>query len=199
MSDLYARIAELAEKYRPLGAKILKEAIRIPADHVHEDPKCGLSNHEAPRLEYLRGMLSEIGAVRSADDAGYDEYGNLVWTVQDPSDGIPADQKRVIYMDGHTDTVKALRDQWTEKTKGGVDAYDGVKDLGSVDRDFLKNELGHLPPESEWDQLIFGRGAADQLGGVIAEMISTKIMLELIRFRPPKSSFAPTEPSPSRS
>ena len=33
MSDLYARIAELAEKYRPLGAQILKEAIRIPADH----------------------------------------------------------------------------------------------------------------------------------------------------------------------
>ena len=106
MSDLYARIAELAEKYRPLGAQILKEAIRIPADHVHEDPKCGLSNHEGPRLEYLRGMLSEIGAVRSADDAGYDEYGNLVWTVQDPNDGIAADDKRVIYMDGHTNTVE---------------------------------------------------------------------------------------------
>ena len=51
MSQLDARIAELARKYRPLAVEILREVIRIPADHVDRpldhggDPRCGLSNH----------------------------------------------------------------------------------------------------------------------------------------------------------
>ena len=46
-------------------------------------------------------------------------------------------------------------------------------------REFLRKELGYLPAESEWDRLIFGRGSADQLGGVVAAAIATKILLEL--------------------
>ena len=184
MTDLDQRAAELAETYLPLAADILRECIRIPADYVDRavedggDPDCGLSNHEGPRLEYLKRTIVEIGAVRSPDDVWFDEYGNLVWTVSDPDDGIPASEKRVVYFDGHTDTVKALRSAWREKLVG-IDAYDGVLDLESVDRDFLRHELGHLPPDDEWDQLIFGRGAADQLGGVVAEVVATKIALEL--------------------
>jgi hypothetical protein len=34
--SLDAKIAELAKKYLPIGIEILKEAIRIPADHVHQ-------------------------------------------------------------------------------------------------------------------------------------------------------------------
>ena len=184
MSDLDTRIAELSAQYLPLAADILRECIRIPADHVDRpveeggDPECGLSNHEGPRLEYLRDTIIEIGAVRSPDDVGFDGYGNLVWTVDNPDDGIDPDAKRIVYFDGHTDTVRALRDAWRDKL-GGIDAYDGVVAPDAIDRDFLRDELGHLPPDEDWDQLIFGRGSADQLGGVVSEVVATKIALEL--------------------
>ncbi len=185
MPSLDEKVAALAAQYRPLAARILKEAIRIPADHVDRpvdqggDPLCGLSNHEGPRLEYLRKTIVEIGAVRRPEDAFFDEYGNLVWVVEDPSDGIPARDKRIVYLDGHTDTVQALRPQWREKLKGAIDAYDGLVDLGRVDRAALRDVLGYLPPDSEWEHLLFGRGAADQLSGVVAQIVATKILLEL--------------------
>ncbi len=135
MPSLDDQVAELAARYRPLAAQILKEAIRIPADYVDRapeeggDPLCGLSNHEGPRLEYLRRTVVEIGAVRRAEDASFDEYGNLVWVVQDEADG--------------------------------------------------RDVLGYLPPDDEWEHLLFGRGAADQLSGVVAQIVATKILLEL--------------------
>lgn len=185
MSNLDARVSELAERYRPIAVRLLKEAIRIPADYVDRpvdqggDPSCGLSNHEGPRLEYLKKEVLELGCVDSPDDVGFDEYGNLVWTLSDPDDGIAPADKKVVYLDGHTDTVMALRGQWREKIGPGVDAYDGAKDLELANRDFLKRELGHLPNDGEWDHLVFGRGAADQLGGVVCQIIATKIMREL--------------------
>lgn len=181
---LDARVAELSERYLPLAAELLRELIRIPADHVDRpaddggDPSCGLSNHEGPRLEYLRRRIVDIAAVRSPDDVGFDGYGNLVWTVSDPHDGIADADKKVIYLDGHSDTVNALRSTWRAKL-GGIDAYEGLVDATAVDRDFLRHELGHLPADDEWEHLIFGRGAADQLGGVVAEVVATKIALEL--------------------
>jgi putative selenium metabolism hydrolase len=185
MSTLDQRIAELSEKYLPLAAELLKEAIRIPADYVDKpieeggDPLCGLSNHEGPRLEYLKRRIVEVDAVRSAADVGFDEYGNLVWTVEDPGDGIPQSQKRVIYYDGHTDTVKALRAQWADKLNGAIDSYDGLVNASRMNHDFMRDELGHLPPDEQLNHMIFGRGAADQLGGVIAQIVATKIALEL--------------------
>ncbi len=184
MTSLDTRVAELSAQYLPLAAEILKECIRIPADYVDRpvdeggDPDCGLSNHEGPRLEYLHDKIIEIGAVRSPADVGFDPYGNLVWSVEDPDDGIPRSEKRVVYFDGHSDTVKALRSTWADKL-GGIDAYDGMVDPSAIDRDYLRSELGHLPPDDEWDQLIFGRGSADQLGGVVSEVLATKIALEL--------------------
>ncbi|MBQ4333792.1 MAG: peptidase dimerization domain-containing protein, partial [Myxococcaceae bacterium] len=180
MSDLNARIAELAKKYRPLAVEMLKEVIRIPADHVARDPKCGLSNGEKERLTYLKAKIVEIGAVRDAKDVDFDGFGNLVWTVEDIDDGVAPADKKVIYLDGHSDTVGALRGQWLEKIGGGIDCYDGLIDKTKVNKDFLKTQLGYMPPESEWDEnVLFGRGSADQLGGVIAEAIATKILLEL--------------------
>ena len=82
-------------------------------------------------------------------------------------------------MDGHADTVKALRPQWREKTNGGIDAYDGLVDLSRVDRQALRGLLGYLPPDDEWDHLLFGRGSADQLAGVVSQIVATKILLEL--------------------
>ena len=34
----------------------------------------------------------------------------------------------MIYFDGHSDTVQALRDQWHAKLDGAVDPYDGLLD-----------------------------------------------------------------------
>jgi acetylornithine deacetylase/succinyl-diaminopimelate desuccinylase-like protein len=184
MPSLEDRIAALAARDRSLAEKILKEAIRIPADYVDKpvdeggDPDCGLSNHEGPRLEYLRRTVVEVGAVRRAENVDFDEYGNLVWMVEDPSDGIPASEKRVIYWDGHTDTVRALRPQWREKL-GGVDAYEGLLAGESLQQDILRDELGYVPPDDEWDNLVFGRGSADQLSGVVAQIVATRILLEL--------------------
>ncbi len=85
----------------------------------------------------------------------------------------------MIYLDGHSDTVRALRDQWTQKIGGGIDAYDGLVDAKKVDRAFLQRELGWLPPESEWEHLLFGRGSADQLSGVVSQVVASKILMEL--------------------
>ena len=185
MANLDLRVAELAARYRPLAAELLREVIRIPADYVDKgldqggDPLCGLSNHEGPRLQYLRRKLIEIQAVRSPEDVFFDAFGNLVWVLEDPADGIPADRKKVIYLDGHSDTVRALRPQWLAKTGGGVDPYDGLIAPDQLDQAFLERELGWLPPADQRDQLLFGRGSADQLGGVIAEAVAAKILLEL--------------------
>jgi putative selenium metabolism hydrolase len=183
--SLDEKVAELAARYRPLAVEILQEAVRIPADQVDlpddqgGDAQAGLSNHERPRLEMLRDRIIEIGAVRQPDDVGFDEFGNLVWTVQDDADGIAPADKKVIYLDGHSDTVQALRDQWLDKLDGAIDPYDGLIDPSKLDRDAVRAELGYLPPDDEWEHLVFGRGTADQLAGVISQVITTKILLEL--------------------
>ena len=120
MSNLDARVAELAAKYLPLANEMLAEAIRIPADYVDRpldqggDPRCGLSNHEFPRLEYLRKKIIEIKAVRKPEDVFFDDFGNLVWCGRRTrTTASRRRQKKVIYIDGHTDTVRALRGQWS--------------------------------------------------------------------------------------
>ena len=172
------RVAELSERYRPLAVQILREAIRVPADDV-DDPASGLSNHEGARLRRLRDTIIDVEAVFHADDVLIDAFGNLVWTVTDPYDGVEPEHKKVIHLDGHSDTVQALRAQWHDKFAGALDPYDGLVDAARLDRGALRAELGHLPPDDEWHHLVFGRGAADQLAGVVAEIVATKILLEL--------------------
>jgi len=178
-TELDRKISILSTRYRKLAVEILKEAIRIPADHIDEDPRCGLSNHELPRLEYLRKTIVEVGAVERAADVGFDAFGNLCWFVLDRNDGVAAHEKRVIMFDGHTDTVNALRSRWHEAIGGGIDPYLGMTDPKKVDSEFLSKELGYLPPESEWQYLVWGRGAADQLAGVVSQIVATKILNEL--------------------
>ena len=171
------KVAELAERYRPLAVQILREAIRLPDDDT--DPAGGLSNHEGARLRFLRDTIIDIGAVDHADDVAIDAFGNLVWCVADAYDGVAPEHKKVIHLDGHSDTVQALRPQWLEKFAGALDPYDGLVDGARLDHAALRAELGHLPPDDEWQHLVFGRGSADQLAGVVAEILATKILLEL--------------------
>jgi len=178
-------IAALAERDRSVAAMLLREAIRIPADFVERgpdeggDPSCGLSNHEGPRLEYLRRMVLETGAVASPDDVGYDAFGNLVWTIADPGDGVPLPDKRVVMLDGHCDTVRALAPAWAERLGPGIHPYLGLTDRGRVDVARLRHEVSGLPPETAWEHLVFGRGAADQLAGVVSQIVACRILREL--------------------
>ena len=179
-------IAELAQRYLPLAVSILQEAIRIPADLVDlpvddgGDPLAGLSNHEGARLRFLRDTIIDIAAVRHADDVWFDDFGNLVWVARDPFDGVAPEHQRIIYLDGHSDTVQALRVQWNDAFAGAIDPYTGLLHGARPDGDALRRELGYVPPDDEWDHLVFGRGAADQLAGVVSEIIATKILLELV-------------------
>jgi acetylornithine deacetylase/succinyl-diaminopimelate desuccinylase-like protein len=181
---LDARIAALAARDLPKAVNVLKEAIRIPADFVDRpaeqggDPQCGLSNHEGPRLEYLRRVIVDVGAVAHADDVGLDAFGNLHWTLEDRTDGVPRERKKVIYLDGHVDTVKPLREQWHANT-GGLDPHRGLVDESKLRRDWMRTELGWLPPDDEWHHLVFGRGSADQLGGVVSQIFASRILNEL--------------------
>ncbi len=183
---LEERILQLADRYRPLAVELLREAVRLPADYVDRppeeggDPDCGLSNHEGPRLEYLRQKILELGAVADPTDVGFDTFGNLWWTVSNPNDGVPAEEKTVIHLDGHTDTVKALRRRWHEAIGGGIDPYLGLTDPERIDRGFLRRELGYLPPDADWEHLLWGRGSADQLGGVVCQIVATKILCQLM-------------------
>jgi putative selenium metabolism hydrolase len=102
-----------------------------------------------------------------------------VWTVQDGLDGIAPEHKRVVWFDGHSDTVEALRTEWLDKLGGAVDPYDGLVDEARLDGEALRAQLGYVPPADEWEHLVFGRGSADQLAGVVAEIVATKILLEL--------------------
>ena len=185
LTELDKRVAALAERYRSLAVRVLKEAIRIPADEVDlaidagGDPRSGLSNHEGRRLRFLRDTIVDIGAVSHADDVWFDDFGNLVWVVRDPFDSVSPEHERIIYFDGHADTVQALRTQWHDKLGDAIDPYDGRIDGVVLDPEQLRGELGYLPPVDEWSNLVFGRGAADQLAGVVAQIIATKILLEL--------------------
>ncbi|GKT35904.1 Clan MH, family M20, peptidase T-like metallopeptidase [Aduncisulcus paluster] len=173
------KIAELAAKYNPLAVEILKECIRIPEDHYKEDPECGMSNHEGPRLEYLKKKIVEIGAVEKPEDVWFDEYGNIVWTVQDHDDGFPVEKKKVIMFDGHTDTVDPLPESWKDVIGEGIDCFKGLTDPEKVSEEALKGCIGWVPEKKEWHRTIFGRGSADQLSGVVSQVITTKILLEL--------------------
>lgn len=177
LKSLESGARNLARRYLPEAIETLREAVRIPADG---DAASGTSNHEGRRIEYLRSRLLEAGAVDGPDDTGIDDYGNLWWRVEDRQDGIPADERVVIYLDGHCDTVAPLRSRWHEVLGGGIDAHLGITDPGRIDRQVLERELGYLPPEAEWSHLVWGRGSADQLAGVVCQIYATRVLRDLM-------------------
>lgn len=173
------RAAALAARDLPLAAALLAEVVRIPADHLDADPRCGTSNHEAPRLRLLRERIVALGAVDDPGDVGFDDFGNLWWSVSDPTDGVPAEDRLLVVLDGHTDTVDALRDAWREKSGGALDPYDGLVDPARRDEALAAVGLGWVPPVEERGHLLFGRGTADQLGGVVCQVFATRLLREL--------------------
>lgn len=130
-----------------------------------------MSGHEHLRLEVLRKRILELGA---ADEVFYDEFGSLTWIVHGSEEEGPITN---IWFDGHSDTVDPLPEKWLELA--GVDAFHGRSRDHPINEAFLLNELDFIPDKSEWSHLVFGRGAADQLAGVVTQVFATKILREL--------------------
>ena len=168
-------------------SRILREAIRIPADYVDRpveeggDPLCGLSNHEGPRLEYLSGTIVEIGAVRRAG-------GRRLRRLRQPrlgacrtaTDGIPAARQAVIYLDGHADTVQALRAAVArEDERRHRRLRRPRRPRARRPRGAARPSSATCRPTTSGSTSLFGRGSADQLAGVVSQIVATKILLEL--------------------
>eukprot|EP00769_Ergobibamus_cyprinoides_P001034 gnl/Ergobibamus_cyprinoides/2035.p2 GENE.gnl/Ergobibamus_cyprinoides/2035~~gnl/Ergobibamus_cyprinoides/2035.p2 ORF type:complete len:516 (+),score=264.44 gnl/Ergobibamus_cyprinoides/2035:162-1550(+) len=126
---------------------------------------------------YLTEQIRKHNCVFNPEDVHIDTYGNLVWTVEDKEDATP--NKRVIMFDGHTDTVAPLNEDWLRISDGGCSAFDGLLDGSKMKEEILAANLGWFPQPDEFSDCIWGRGSADQLAGVISQMIATKIMIEL--------------------
>ncbi len=94
-------------------------------------------------------------------------------------DGIYPDHKRVVYFDGHTDTVQALRSDMAATSSAASTRTTGLSTSTQSTASSCAPNSGHLPPDDEWEHLVFGRGAADQLAGVVSQIVATKIALEL--------------------
>jgi len=62
-------------------------------------------------------------------------------------DTTPRAEKRVIYFDGHTDTVNPLPQQWKDRLGEGVDAFDGLIDADKVNEAAIQKHLGYIPPK----------------------------------------------------
>ena len=178
ITELDRKIVELAHEYVPYAIDLIHDLIQVPDDHFSKDPLSGISNHETARLEYLRQYIIGKTAVESEEDISYDEFGNLVWTVRDKEDPTPIDDLKVIYLDGHSDTVKALPEVWNSVLGEGIDAFKGLNDITKVNEENMRKELKYLPPKEQWDTLIFGRGSIDQIQGIASQVFATKILLE---------------------
>ena len=113
-------------------------------------------------------MIIQHGAVAKPEDVFFNSFGSLVWQVEDFDD--KTEGKRVIYLDGHTDTgtfalpshlslhffnfkmcsssVAALRESWHQQAGEGVDPYLGLIDKDKVNEAFIRKEIGSwIPPK----------------------------------------------------
>ena len=80
---LDASIASAAARDLPLAASILREAVRIPADHVDRPARRrwrSALRHQQPRgpaPAVPARRLVEAGGRHNEDDVGFDAFGNL--------------------------------------------------------------------------------------------------------------------------
>lgn len=184
LTPLDLRIYELSQEYQTKAAALLEELISFPDSDRHvlqDDPDCGTSNHEQLRLHFLQQRIIDLGAVSNKSDINFDDFGNLVWQVTDPHDQTPLSDRKVIYLDARSDCYPAENDQWKKILGSGIDAFHGMSNPSLVNTKTLKALLGFIPKEELWEHhLLFGRGSADQLQGIVSAVFITKILLETI-------------------
>ena len=176
LNELDAKIIALSNDYLSEATELLKSLINFSPNS--QDPLLGTSNHEESRLLFLKNEILRLGAVLNPNDISFDPYGNLVWTILDPDDPIPINQRKVIYLNAHADISPASSSEWNQKIDSGIDPYLGITDIGKVNFDSVERELGiKLPPARDWNHLIFGAGATT-LQGLVSIVFASKILIE---------------------
>ena len=133
MSLDYEAIRKAAEGYRSDISHFLREMISHPSESTEEKEVVECIKAEMEKLHY--------------DKVEVDGLGNIIgWMGKNGDIG---DDKKIIALDGHIDTVGiGNRNNWTD------DPYKGY----------------------ETDEIIYGRGGSDQEGGVASAVYGVKIM-----------------------
>ena len=126
----FAKVKELAERYKPDMTRFLRDMIRLPSE----------SCQEKSVVERIKEEMEKVGF----DLVTIDPMGNIA--------GHIGSGKHVIAMDAHIDTVGVgNRDNWK------YDPYEGFED----------------------EEIIVGRGASDQEGGMASMVYAGKIIKEM--------------------
>lgn len=180
LTDLDQHIYDLSQKYLPDAVELLKELIRMPLDSLEEDPASGTTGHERARIEFLQRKIIDLGAAPTPNDVSIDEFGNLVWRVIDRDDATPLRDRRTVYLVSRCDTRNANNSDWHSVLGSGIDAYTGLNDAFHVSQEELLTQLGYVPEKDKWKSLVFGRGAVEQLAGLVSQIFATKIMVETL-------------------
>ena len=126
----FAKVRDLAERYKPDMTRFLRDMIRLPSE----------SCQEKAVIERIKQEMEKVGF----DTVVIDPMGNVL--------GYIGTGKHLIAMDAHIDTVGVgNRDNWK------FDPYEGFED----------------------DEIIIGRGASDQEGGMASMVYAGKIIKEM--------------------
>ncbi len=126
----FAKVNELADRYKPEMTRFLRDMIRIPSE------SCG----EKAVVERIKAEMEKVGF----DKVDIDPMGNVLGTI--------GNGKHLIAMDAHIDTVGVgNKDNWE------FDPYEGYEN----------------------DEVIGGRGASDQEGGMASMVYAGKIIKDL--------------------
>ena len=186
MNELDTKVAELAARYRPLAAEILREVIRIPADYVDRPKDAGgdptlrpLEPREAaarvPEEDDRRDRARSAGPRTSAS------------TVTATSSGRSRTRPTAFRREREARRLLRRPHRHRERPASRVAGEDRRRRRLRRARRRREGQT-RLParassatcrPNAEWEHLVFGRGSADQLSGVVTQVVATKILLEL--------------------
>ena len=180
------KVAALAARYLSLAARILAEAIRIPADYV-DQPGRG-RRRPALRPQQPRGAadgVPEADGGRGGRRAPPGRRGfrrlrqpRLVGRRTRRTASPPATRRSSTWTATPTPCRRCARSGGRRRTAGSTPTTASSISPASTARRCAAL-LGYLPPDDEWEHLLFGRGSADQLAGVVSQIVATKILLEL--------------------
>jgi hypothetical protein len=106
---LDAAISAFARKYAADAVPLFLKLVRLPVQYLTDDRRCGMTDHEAPRVHFLKQKIEELESVLDPNAIRIDEFGSLIWTVTDPDDTTPINDRKVISLDGHLDMVEVLQ------------------------------------------------------------------------------------------
>ncbi|EAY04053.1 hypothetical protein TVAG_203570 [Trichomonas vaginalis G3] len=87
------QIATTAQQYQEFSMSLLNDILKFP--HSFEEKPIDL---EKKFMDYLRQTIINKNAVFSPGDVKYDKNRNLVWMIANPTDPVPFNERKVIFM-----------------------------------------------------------------------------------------------------